>query len=60
LKYNDLGDLAIMLIVAAGLESEKGVRNVVDRIMHTVGPDNRVVDYAEVAREREQKILRGY
>lgn len=25
-----------------------------------VGPDDRTVDYEKIAREREQKILRGY
>ena len=60
MKFDDIGLLAISLIAAAGLESEKGVRNVMNRLAETVGPDNRIVDYEKLAREREQRILRGY
>jgi hypothetical protein len=60
LDYDSIGELAIFLIVAAGLESEAGVRNVSDRIVQTIGADNRTIDYQKLSDEREQRILRGH
>ena len=70
MDYNRIGDLAISLIVAAGLKSSTGVAKIVNALDTLTfakeypdilpGTDNRSVDLEELREKHEQRILKGY